>query len=437
MITFGEYGPEKNLVNEFIRYCWDHPVSIEGVGNRHLFCWGYELWLAPGRNISDGGKIDLVATDDTGMVWLIEAKLHNNPELCAELWQNQVIRYRKALSDMPPTTWVSQTRRYLTGASASAPSPSFLDGGCDSLVRCFILWCKHLGVSLPQETGRKLYQMTETAIAQENIVGAVMADVARLDVWQSRPQDGHRYGYIALSGTGQNMKVAARMDSAMSQGTSAPKASDTGDRLWTDLLREKRGEPATPESVRSLISAECMEQYDLIIERIKAMGWNGDFRTGTKSFTIWLKTIYGEDIGIMLGLVDLDGQFNSIKHKLPGEGAFKCDISLKPFRHKNETQKIGMDIAQRFIREARYRGRGIGDALRSRHLNSHEQAEWSWILHHWVNNVNRDFTGLQSDKKDVVAAMDVLASIVAKSQPQPNGSKSSRKRAEKWDFLLE
>ena len=92
MITFGEYGPEKNLVNEFIRYCWNQPISIEGVRNRHLFCWGYELWLAPGRNISDGGNIDLVATDDTGMVWLSEAQMPNNHELCAELWQNQGIR---------------------------------------------------------------------------------------------------------------------------------------------------------------------------------------------------------------------------------------------------------------------------------------------------------------------------------------------------------
>ena len=205
MITYGEYGPEKNMVHEFIRATWRNPVLLHGAESRHLFCWGYELWLAPGLTIDDGGSVDLIATDDTGAVWLIEAKLHSNPELCQNLWNKQVIRYRQALSDMPPEIWVSQTRRYLKGSSLNAPVPEFLENGCDSLEKCFVAWCKHRGESMPDEKGRELYRMTEAAIAEETIIGVVLADIVRQDVWDARPRDGHRYGYLAMSGKGENL----------------------------------------------------------------------------------------------------------------------------------------------------------------------------------------------------------------------------------------
>ena len=418
MITYGEYGPEKNMVHEFIRATWKIPVLLHGTEPRHLFCWGYELWLAPGLTIDDGGSVDLIATDDTGAVWLIEAKLHSNPELCQNLWNKQVIRYRKALSDMPPDIWVPQTRRYLIGASLNAPVPEFLRSGCDSLEKCFIAWCRHRGESLPEEKGRKLYRMTEAAIAGEEIIGVVLADIMRQDVWEARPRDGHRYGYLAMSGTGEDLHAVALLDSVESALQLPANGLETGKRLWTDLIREKRGEPPTIGSIRSIISDACVEQYDMILDRLKEMGWNGRFKTGQKSYTIWLPTVHGVEIGLMLGLVDLDGQFSSLKHKLPGEGAFKCDINIKPFRHHQEKRAIGMDIAQQLIKTANYRGRGVGERLKIRHLAPLEQEEWSWILHHWVTEVHRDFTGLDQDKKDIVAAMNIVASIVLPEKPE-------------------
>lgn len=404
-ITYGEYGGERDMVLDFVRFSWDNPVRINETMNRRIFFWGYELWLAPGNTIDDRGAVDLIGTDEAGTVWLVEAKLHSNPELSPDVWHRQVLRYRRALADMKPEDVVMQSRRYLQGNSLNAVAPHFLANGCHSLQESFVQWCNYMGMPAYEKAGRRLCAETLNRIASEQVTGSVLADVARKDVWNGRPADGRDYAYITLSGTGNRFGVHVLLENRSTPTMTANGTHSAAEKTWRALSGEKRSLSPTPENVKNALSTQCVEQYEYLLQGLKHMGWSGNYSTQQKSFTIWLPTHYGPEIGIMLGLVDLDGSFGDVRHKIAGAASFKCDINLKPFRKQPGFEAPAMLIAKRLIQEAHYRGRGCGEVVARA---DSPPPGWSWILHHWLTQSHRDFTGLDCDMDDIRAVMKIL-----------------------------
>jgi hypothetical protein len=81
-----DYANEMEMVHQFIRYTHRHRVQISPQRSLHFLVWGYEFWMPEGGRDGGSGSIDLLATDDEGHAWLIEAKREDNPELNPNLF---------------------------------------------------------------------------------------------------------------------------------------------------------------------------------------------------------------------------------------------------------------------------------------------------------------------------------------------------------------
>lgn len=107
-----EYAIEKELVNKFIEYTFNNPIVINGE-ERRLFIWGHEILLPDGKGDYNSGILDLIGTDETGAVWLIEAKLNSNSEWSSNIWGNQIGLYAKSLQKRSEQEIVLGARRYI------------------------------------------------------------------------------------------------------------------------------------------------------------------------------------------------------------------------------------------------------------------------------------------------------------------------------------
>jgi hypothetical protein len=312
--------------------------------------------------------LDLLATDDNGRVWLIEAKHSLNPELRADVWEAQVLNYRKTLTQLNPDQIVLWSCRYLTGKCFGSEPPRFISQNCDSLLKAFEEWLEYLGRENIREEAYQLYNKSLNDIKKGDVVSAVLTDVYKEEVWAGKPSDGKEYAYFVSSGTGENIKIQVLHDF---KHIKEETKENVIPKTWGELINEKRAEKPTPCSVRDVLSNEAMELYDYLLERIYNLGWDGSpCGYNNKSYVVLLPSIYGPGIRIQMGLVDYDAKSHSMKTKLPGQAGFKCDIDLVEFKHNKEFNKIGLEIAKKLALKACYVGKGAGKAMGKRILQN-------------------------------------------------------------------
>lgn len=410
MIVLDDYAGEKHLVQEFIEYTLKKPIEI---CNRpvNFFIWGYEIWLPEGGRYSGPGRLDLLATDDNGRVWLIEAKHSLNPELGAAVWNSQILNYRKTLSQLKSNQIVLWSCRYLTGKCFGSKRPRIISQSCDSLLKAFEEWLKYLGRENFREEAYHLYNKSLNDLKNEDVVSAVLSDVYKDEVWKERPADGKDYAYFISSGRGDNVKIRVLLDS--NNKTKGELSENIIPKTWAELMKDKRSEMPTPVSVRNVLSNDAVELYDYLLECIKNLGWDGTYRYNSKSYVILLPSIYGPCIGIQIGLVDYDAKSHSMMTKLPGQAGFKCDIDLSEFKRHKEFNRIGLEIAEKLVLNAGYVGKGAGKAVGQRRLSKSEREKWSWILNHRPNDSNcRDFTGRDGDLEHIKNMLSIIEQYV-------------------------
>jgi hypothetical protein len=238
---------ERKIVEAFIQKTQFRPLAVNGE-IRRLFVWGAELMLSEDTEAGDSRRLDLIATDETACVWLIEAKLGGNPELSPVIWTTQILPYRAGLAVIHPDVIIRRTRRYL----AAAGQYGHLTGveGCRHLLDAFLHWARRLGKDLA--VGRHLYNQTLSAIASEDIVAAILADRYDEAAWNARPKDGRSYAYILTEGDAADPTFRARLE-----GDQQGSELDTYDyaaiaRTWAELARP-------PERIKT--SIEVIEEY--------------------------------------------------------------------------------------------------------------------------------------------------------------------------------
>lgn len=204
-----EYANEGHIVKEFIQYTLNKPVSISPDQTIRFFVWGFELWLPEGGKQGYSGSIDLIASDELGNVWLIEAKQSANPELNPELWRNQILNYRWALARRSHNEISMKSRRFLLGNGSIDLIPNEL-GFSNSLFDAFKKWSLKLHKDI--EFAKKIYNRTIQAIKEEKVISTVMADVYIDGVWNNRPRDKRPYAYIVTKGIGADFKTHVILD---------------------------------------------------------------------------------------------------------------------------------------------------------------------------------------------------------------------------------
>jgi len=210
-MIINEYANEEHIVHELIRYTHNNKLHLPSGSSLHFFVWGYEFWLPEGGKSGYTGSIDLIATDNNGNVWLVEAKQSANPELNANIWENQILKYRWALSRRSHDEISMKSRRFLlNGGKATGIVPPFIHKDCHSLFQAFVNWSKYLGKD--KDFARQIYNSTINNIKNETVISTVLADVFRRDVWESRPRDNKPYAYIISKGTGSQYKIQVVFD---------------------------------------------------------------------------------------------------------------------------------------------------------------------------------------------------------------------------------
>lgn len=111
---------------------------------RRWFVWGVEIWLPEGGRDGYSGSLDLIATDEAGLVWLVEAKLRTNPELCPDIWKKQLLPYRYGLARLTPDIINRRSRRYL------------LNQGAHWTGRCTVMLLPMTEITLETQGNRKI-----------------------------------------------------------------------------------------------------------------------------------------------------------------------------------------------------------------------------------------------------------------------------------------
>lgn len=401
-----DYINEHGLVLRFIEETMRTTLVVNGE-MRRWFVWGAEIWLPEGGSDGFSGSLDLIATDDIGQVWLVEAKLRTNPELSPEIWQRQLLPYRYGLSRLTPDTINRRSRRYLLNQEAS--KLGLTDQDYKHLYDAFVSWSK--GNGLGADSARDIYNKTMQSIKDQTIICAVLADIYSTAVWQARPQDGNSYAYIFAKTGIAGLDVSIVLDAGESALSSTSQDFAAAVREWSELSRDKQEVKPTPQTVELYLTNEAAVYYRECVKQLEALGWNGKYHSNSKAFIIDLPTLYGPPIRIHLGWVDFDARV-PMKNRLPGELGLKFNIDFRHFK-KSPQREQGYTLAKRLAQEANYNGRGKGLNIKKRDLTEDEKESWDWEMYRYINPSDRDYLGNPGEEKDFMAAWEFLNQLIA------------------------
>lgn len=401
-----DYINEKEFVYRFIAATMTNKMNING--HQHsLFVWGAEIWLPEGGRDGFSGSLDLIGTDDLGQVWLVEAKLRANPELCPAIWEKQLLPYRYGLAQLHSDTINRRSRRYLI-SQGSVKAELHDSQDYQHLYDAFVVWSKEM--KLGHKSAGELYNKTMQAIKDENIVCAVLADVPSKDVWEARPKDGKAYAYIYADIGISGMEINVAYDGGAGGDIAVHVDYVSQVKNWDELARYKQSVKPTPETVEVYLTNESAEYYHECIRRLRACGWDGKYHSNSKAFTVDMPTIYGPSMRIHLGWVDFDARV-PMKNRLPGELGLKFNIDFRHFKKSPQREK-GYALAKELAQTANYNGRGKGLQLRTRNLTEEEKKSWDWEMYRCVSAFDRDYLGNHEEKSDFEAAWSFLEGIL-------------------------
>ena len=406
-----EYANEQHIVHEFAKFTHTNKVKLPDGKEFWFFIWGYEVWLPEGGKQGFNGSIDLLASDESGNVWLIEAKQSANPELSSSIWDHQIIKYRGALSRRSHEEISMKTRRFLLRRGTTNLAPSFLNQECVSLFNAFEKWSKHIGRD--SNFARQIYNQSLWNIKKEKVISTVMADVFRKDVWDGRPKDNKPYAYLVTRGTGENFEVRV-ISETRSPNTYINEYDYARSALdWAEISREKRKVRPAPDTVELYLTNRVSEYFKRSINELIKLGWNESYKSNQKAFIVDMPTKYGSPIRIHLGWVDFDASF-SIDKKLPGELGLKFNIDFRHFKNSGVTEQkeIGYSLARRLAHEANYNGRGRGLHIQERDLTEDEKDSWDWEMYRRKDRENRDYLGRDDEEADFAAVWAFLNDII-------------------------
>ena len=407
-----DYIKEQELVEQFIAATKTGSIYINGRQHR-LFVWGAEIWLPEGGRDGFSGSLDLIATDDDGRVWLVEAKLRANPELCPAIWQKQLLPYRYGLSRLHTDIINRRSRRYLVRSGTAAASDDSQE--YRHLYDAFTSWSHQTGDD--DKAAGELYNKTMQAIRDQTVICAVLADIPSKDVWNTRPRDGKAYAYLFADKGPGGLDIHVVYDEGSGNAAAVQTDFAAQVRDWDELARQKQNVKPDLQSVELYLTNEAAEYYRECLRRLSACGWNGAYRSNSKAFIIDMPTVYGPSIRIHLGWVDFDARV-PMKNRLPGELGLKFNIDFRHFK-KSPLREKGYALARELAQAANYNGRGKGLNLRNRHLTEAEKEAWDWEMYRCVSAFDRDYLGNPGEQNDFVAAWSFLEEILPKLQLLP------------------
>lgn len=426
MMYLSAYALEKELVDVFLNYTIQQPLLINRRYVR-FFVWGYEMYMRDGRG-NNAGTLDLLATDETGEVWLIEAKLCTNAEWNELIWQNQISLYRQGLMTKTELDIALMSRRFLKQQGSSKTYAPFLNREIQGLSEAFEKWALTLGKDL--DFGRHLYEQTLQKLQSGDIMETVLSDKANPMIWDSRPKDHYGSAYFVL---------ANEQWQAISERTKDPVTKQEmtfSHKTWAEFWQDRQQVKPTFETVPQLLASNVVPIYEKIIDRLKQLGWNGNVSNiNKKAYAIDLMTTLGKPLRIHLGWPDSDGQI-AIKYRKPYSYGLKFNIDFRFFKKVDESEfeiwEKGFELVKELHQTANYSYRGKNPIFNDSALAVY-QLKWDGEMMRKIDQYNRDYVGREDELADLENALQFLEKYIDKTlineAISPRKNSSNRKKA--------
>lgn len=355
------------------------------------------------------GRIDILATDVKGNVWLIEAKEGCNSELRADLWESQVLPYRDGLRQTSSEDIILRSERYLKGDCRDMAPPDFIPENCNSLLDVFTYWVKHLRMDPCEDKAKNLYNRTFSQMADGDVILTVLSDVICPEVWDNRPNDLPS-AFIKCSGSNDQFAVEVLLDGHPKLGSSirVPEVS-----AWSQLRVERRREKVTPQILRDVISEDVAGLYEYLLSELKDMGWDGAlWLTNIRSFGIRLITRYEKYVYLDIGKPDKDSRDLNRSAKLDGTAGFKCDVTFMNLNNDDSFREVAFHSMRRLINEAGYRVKGAINLFIEREVDHVDVGKTDFQLTHRRDGKKRDFIGRFNDRSDIEKMLKIIRDLL-------------------------
>lgn len=403
-----DYALEKELVNEFIEYTFHHPLETNGE-KRNIFIWGHEILLQDGKGEHNSGKLDLLGTDDTGEVWLIEAKLNSNKEWTSEIWNKQIGMYAKSLQKRTEQEIVLGAKRYIRKESIGVPFSPFIPDDIESLADAFCQWA--LQIRKNNDDGKLLYETTLRKIKNGELIHCVLSNEVGVEIWRNRPEDDLIVrSYITFDRV--HADILLERNKIVYSNTGEVEYSRGTFQSYT---QERNSIEPTTDKIPLLLEKNVIPIYEKIISFLLDLGWDGKYVPNTKGFRFDMNTVYGVPLRIHLGWIDADGQ-QHVEFRKAYSFGLKFNIDFRFFkRHKEmEKWKIGYSLGQELAQKANYHNRGNEFSI----LDSKWTAEktkglkWDGEMIRYIDQRNRDYIGLIEEQNDLEEVFVFLKKVI-------------------------
>lgn len=401
------FANEEQLVNEFVSYTHTNALTLSNGERRKLFVWGNEIWLQDGKGGNRAGILDLLATDETGEVWLIEAKLCSNPELCSKIWHSQIELYRKSLMKQSEDSIVLASRQYLLGLKNGVILFSYLQKDTQNLFEAFQQWVLYNG--LPLENAEKLYNGTLQKLKSGELIATVLADVYSPEVWETRSSSLLNGGYAYIV---HNRDDTCAFFDCLHLGISYETAEFAKEK-WSQLIRKKYEIVPRPDTIGLYLADPIVGTYNEIVTSLRELGWDGKGKSNKKAFIFDLPTIYEENIRVHIGWVDADGSLD-ISYRTLHHFGLKFNIDFRFMKRNPGTLEVCKVLINEMITKANYSIRGSNISVRNVHdLSDSDFNKWDGEMYRRRDAQNRDYIGRAEEGVDCKAVLGILRSIVA------------------------
>jgi len=175
------FADESALVFSFAAGIDRWPRSALRNGASRMLVIGNEVAVHGAGSGGSTGSIDILAVDDRGEVWLIEAKLARNTQSDpAYVFGNQLARYASGVMKMDVASIHRSLEEYLYGRRSVIKPPASLSHEwmrCKSIEEMLAVWYRAAGKQGAEDLTKKLAMTLTGRIQRGDFVLAVLTDV--------------------------------------------------------------------------------------------------------------------------------------------------------------------------------------------------------------------------------------------------------------------
>jgi hypothetical protein len=382
--------------------------------SKSILIVGHELSLFGGSKKGGSGSADLVAVDEEGCAWLIEAKIASSAEFNT-VWE-QLIRYRDSLQ--AHNRWdvlERQMLKFITGREKCKPaSPIFQ--GCDTLCDVFQVWLKSIGKT--SSDPEKLTTTFSEQIRTGTLGLAVLADTKHPNVIREALLYKHSGPKIyivthALEGIAQS--DIAYFDEPGKSDFNPSNKEVYYDRSYPVCSVENLAE-FLDAPLRSLVE-------EILYPGLVNLGWDGKDNLGTNkksiTFSINLVDKHGKPNSIRLvdvGWTDADASRVSKTQRLPG--SFGLKVLFHPYDlHKTLGETKACELVNHWaiaLHQCGWRGRGIAINIHKKPLFLDEFKKFAKEFEYQPTTGVKDFTvGSEQEKQALYKFLMLIDNIIS------------------------